>query len=115
MRRTLRSLNPGEESPGSGDPDQMTSRRRPRLTCRAGISFAGILRYVSRSADQNHGSGCDCATTRPPTFAGATTIAAKPGDVLILWGTGFGPTSPAAPPGRQVPADRTYSTVLPPQ
>lgn len=52
---------------------------------------------------------------RNGTFAGATTIAAKPGDVLILWGTGFGPTSPAAPPGRQVPSDRTYSTVLPPQ
>src|SRR5450759_3337128 len=25
------------------------------------------------------------------TFPGATTVAAKPGDVLILWGTGFGP------------------------
>jgi len=31
------------------------------------------------------------------TFAGATTVAAKPGDVLILWGTGFGPTNPAPP------------------
>ena len=44
------------------------------------------------------------------TFASATTIAAKPGDVLILWGTGFGPTSPAAPDGQQVPGDQTYST-----
>ncbi len=44
------------------------------------------------------------------TFAGATTVAAKPGDVLILWGTGFGPTSPAAPVGTQVPTDKTYST-----
>ncbi len=34
------------------------------------------------------------------TFAGATTVAAKPGEVLILWGTGFGPTMPAAPIGR---------------
>ena len=34
------------------------------------------------------------------TLAGATTVAAKPGDVLILWGTGFGPTMPAAPVGR---------------
>ncbi len=31
------------------------------------------------------------------TFAGATTVAAKPGDVIILWATGFGPTMPAAP------------------
>lgn len=44
------------------------------------------------------------------TFAGATTVPAKPGDVIILWGTGFGPTSPAAPTGVQVPSDRTYST-----
>ena len=39
-----------------------------------------------------------------------TTVPAKPGDVIILWGTGFGPTTPAAPAGIQVPADQTYST-----
>jgi uncharacterized protein (TIGR03437 family) len=44
------------------------------------------------------------------TFAGVTTAAAKPGDVLILWGTGFGPTSPSAPVGKVVPANATYST-----
>jgi uncharacterized protein (TIGR03437 family) len=37
------------------------------------------------------------------TFAGTTTVPAKPGDVIILWGTGFGPTNPAAPVGQQVP------------
>jgi len=47
---------------------------------------------------------------RNGTFAGATTVPAKPGDVLILWGTGFGPTAPAAPVGVQVPSDQTYST-----
>jgi uncharacterized protein (TIGR03437 family) len=30
------------------------------------------------------------------TFMGATTTPAKPGDTIILWGTGFGPTSPVA-------------------
>jgi uncharacterized protein (TIGR03437 family) len=44
------------------------------------------------------------------TFQGVTTTPAKPGDVIILWGTGFGPTNPAAPVGMQVPADKTYST-----
>jgi uncharacterized protein (TIGR03437 family) len=38
------------------------------------------------------------------TFPGATTVAPKPGDVLILWGTGFGPTKPPAPVGVAVPA-----------
>jgi uncharacterized protein (TIGR03437 family) len=47
------------------------------------------------------------------TFAPTKTVAAKPGDVIILWGTGFGPTSPAVAPGIQVPADKTYSTASP--
>jgi len=36
------------------------------------------------------------------TFSGVTTVPAKPGDVIILWGTGFGPTSPPVVPGQQV-------------
>jgi uncharacterized protein (TIGR03437 family) len=44
------------------------------------------------------------------TFAGTTTVPAKPGDVIILWGTGFGPTSPAAPAGMQTPSTTTYNT-----
>jgi uncharacterized protein (TIGR03437 family) len=44
------------------------------------------------------------------TFAGTTTVAAKPGDVIVLWATGFGPTSPAAPPGVAVPGDKAYGT-----
>jgi uncharacterized protein (TIGR03437 family) len=44
------------------------------------------------------------------TFAGVTTVAAKPGDVIILWGTGFGPTNPVAPTGVVIPSDKTYST-----
>jgi uncharacterized protein (TIGR03437 family) len=44
------------------------------------------------------------------TFAGVTTTPAKPGDVLILWGTGFGPTSPAAPIGEVAPTNAPYPT-----
>jgi uncharacterized protein (TIGR03437 family) len=44
------------------------------------------------------------------TFAGATTAPAKPGDVVVLWGTGFGPTSPADPVGEETPSKGTYST-----
>jgi uncharacterized protein (TIGR03437 family) len=51
---------------------------------------------------------------KPGTFQGVTTVAAKPGDVIILWGTGFGPTSPAVPVGVVVPSDQTYSTASPP-
>jgi uncharacterized protein (TIGR03437 family) len=50
---------------------------------------------------------------KPGTFAGANTIAAKPGEVIILWGTGFGPTSPAAPVGVQVSGATRSTTTLP--
>jgi uncharacterized protein (TIGR03437 family) len=47
------------------------------------------------------------------TFAGATTVPAKPGEAIILWGTGFGPTNPAAPVGVQIPTTTTYNTASP--
>jgi uncharacterized protein (TIGR03437 family) len=47
------------------------------------------------------------------TFSGTTTVPAKPGDVIILWGTGFGPTSPSAPAGAETPTTATYNTATP--
>jgi uncharacterized protein (TIGR03437 family) len=47
------------------------------------------------------------------TVQGLTTAPARPGDVIILWGTGFGPTSPSAPVGVVLPSDKTYSTANP--
>ena len=38
------------------------------------------------------------------------TVPAKPGDTLILWGTGFGPTTPAAPVGQDPVAGVLYYT-----
>jgi len=48
------------------------------------------------------------------TFAGATTVPAKPGDVVVLWATGFGPTIPAAPSGVAVPASGGFATASAP-
>jgi uncharacterized protein (TIGR03437 family) len=47
------------------------------------------------------------------TIPGLTTVPAKPGDVLILWGTGFGATTPATLPGVVTPSDKVYSTSTP--
>jgi uncharacterized protein (TIGR03437 family) len=44
------------------------------------------------------------------TFFGVTTTPAKPGDIIILWGNGFGSTSPAAPTGVVVPSGTIYYT-----
>jgi uncharacterized protein (TIGR03437 family) len=49
------------------------------------------------------------------TFSGLTTVPAKPGEVITLWGTGFGPTNPAVPAGQeptvQAPPTQTPVTV----
>ncbi len=37
------------------------------------------------------------------------TTAAKPGDIIVLWGTGFGDTSPSAPVGIVVPSNGAYN------
>jgi uncharacterized protein (TIGR03437 family) len=47
------------------------------------------------------------------TIGGVATVPAAPGDVLVLWGTGFGPTNPAATPGQEVPGGTLYSTANP--
>ena len=44
------------------------------------------------------------------TFPGVSTVPAKPGEVIVLWGTGFGPTNPVATSGVPVPSGVTYST-----
>jgi uncharacterized protein (TIGR03437 family) len=44
------------------------------------------------------------------TFAGLTTTPAKPGQTIILWGTGFGPTNPSLGQGEETPGNATYST-----
>ena len=48
------------------------------------------------------------------SIAGTTTVPAKPGDTIILWGTGFGPTNPAAPVGVVVPLGQIYTTTTTP-
>jgi len=47
------------------------------------------------------------------TFSGVTTVPAKPGEYVVLWGTGFGPTNPTAPSGVVTPSDTTYATSSP--
>jgi len=44
------------------------------------------------------------------TFPGVTTAPAKPGEIVILWGTGFGPTTPTPPVGFATPSTTVYNT-----
>jgi uncharacterized protein (TIGR03437 family) len=44
---------------------------------------------------------------------GTATVPAAPGETIILWGTGFGPTTPTYPTGVAVPSTSTYLTATP--
>lgn len=44
------------------------------------------------------------------TFSSLRTTPAKQGDVIILWGTGFGVTTPPMLPGIEVPSTVIYNT-----
>jgi uncharacterized protein (TIGR03437 family) len=46
----------------------------------------------------------------PGTFPGTNTIPAAPGETIVLWCSGFGPTTPAYPVGTAVPTTGTYVT-----
>jgi uncharacterized protein (TIGR03437 family) len=52
---------------------------------------------------------------KPGTFPTVTTTAAKPGEIITLWGAGFGPTTPPIPVGVTVPATTSYAVVTVPQ
>lgn len=55
----------------------------------------------------------DFSLVAPPAlFPGLTTKPAKPGDVIILWATGLGQTSPTPLPGLFTPSDQLYSVVI---
>jgi uncharacterized protein (TIGR03437 family) len=49
---------------------------------------------------QTCSGGADCWAVKNGSFA-QSTVPAKPGEVLSLWGTGFGPTNPAVPAGQE--------------
>ena len=46
-------------------------------------------------------------------FQGFPTVAAKPGDVIILWGTGFGPANPPVAPGVLPPSNPVANLASP--
>jgi uncharacterized protein (TIGR03437 family) len=65
-----------------------------------------------------YGGGSYAIATRYPDNARVgnpnkipDTVAAQPGDVLILWGTGFGPTDPTTPAGVVVNSAATAQTL----
>ncbi len=85
-----------------------------QVTNSVGTSNSGSANLQTASPAFFEWNGKYAATTRPdysyvgpPGLFGSsvTTTPAKPGDTVILWGTGFGPTNPAVPAGQNSPSD----------
>jgi uncharacterized protein (TIGR03437 family) len=60
-----------------------------------------------------HNDATSSLAVKNGTYPSLTTVPAKPGEAIILWGTGFGPTNPATPFGVALPSSPTYYTATP--
>jgi uncharacterized protein (TIGR03437 family) len=72
-------------------------------------SFPAFFTWPNNQVVASHAADFTFAVANG-TFTGAATVPAKPGETIILWGTGFGPTTPVPPAGMTVPTTQTYST-----
>ncbi len=77
-------------SGGTSDPVTVTSQQFGPAFFLTGGKYAVAQHYPDYGYSAN-----------PSVVPGA--VAAKPGDILILWGAGFGPTNPAVPAGEVPP------------
>jgi uncharacterized protein (TIGR03437 family) len=59
----------------------------------------------------NQGTNTAVATVIPGYIPVTSSAPAHPGDLVVLWGTGFGPTTPAAPAGVEVSGVPPTSTL----
>jgi uncharacterized protein (TIGR03437 family) len=66
----------------------------------------GFFLWLNNQPVTTHADFTDAMTSL--TYPGLITVPAKPGEYVIFWGTGFGPTSPAYPTGTLIPASPAY-------
>ena len=65
----------------------------------------GFFQWLNNQPVATHADFSDAMANG--TYTGLVTVPAKPGEYIILWGSGFGPTTPAAPAGTVVPSGST--------
>ncbi|MBV9507205.1 MAG: IPT/TIG domain-containing protein [Acidobacteriia bacterium] len=65
------------------------------------VNLAGpaLVPWPNNQPGATHGDFSFAAA--PGTFAGVNTVAPKPGETISIWGTGFGPSSPAVAAGQE--------------
>ncbi len=76
------------------------------------VDFRRISPGLFQLADENAAAARNDGTLigPPDLISGATTVPANPGEAILLFGTGFGPTSPASDPSRVIDAPLPTAT-----
>lgn len=71
------------------------------VTAMAARQLPGLFLFTQAPKKYPAAVRADGVFIGPPSlFPGVTTVPAKPGDIVLFFGTGFGPTNPAVAPGK---------------
>jgi uncharacterized protein (TIGR03437 family) len=96
------NVAPGQSTLAVTTPDGTTTPVIVNIAAQAPAFFLWPGNQVAATRDDGS------YVAKPGTFSDMTTSAALPGDVISLWGTGFGVTTPAVAPGILTPSDALY-------
>jgi uncharacterized protein (TIGR03437 family) len=94
---------PADDAVGSVQVQVKTPQGSSSVTTNLQPIAPGFFQYTFQDPKYlaaQHGSGSILAKAN--LFPGATSTPAKPGEVIVLYGTGFGPTNPPTPTGQVV-------------
>jgi uncharacterized protein (TIGR03437 family) len=68
----------------------------------------GLFELPNNQPVATHSNYQDAAA--PGTFAGVATTPAAPGETIVVWGSGFGNTTPSFPYGVAIPSTTPYQS-----
>jgi uncharacterized protein (TIGR03437 family) len=107
---------PDDNAAGSVEVEVDTQQGTAKTTATLGAYAPGLFQYDPDNRKYVAAQHADYSIVGPAgLFQNATSTPAQPGEVIILYGTGFGPTNPATPAGMLVtmPAeiDRSKLTI----
>jgi uncharacterized protein (TIGR03437 family) len=78
------------------------------ITITSQQNVPGLFTWPNNQPVATHSNYQDAAAAG--TFTGTTTTPAAPGETIVIWGSGFGLTSPTFPYGVAIPSTSVYQT-----
>jgi uncharacterized protein (TIGR03437 family) len=108
----INALIPRDIIPGTGQIKIVGGTNTiPALNTLISPLSPGFFTWVQPYIAANHLDNTMAVKTG--VFPSITTVPAKPGETIVLIGTGFGPTTPLSPLGQMTPPNGTYAVNTP--